>query len=708
MTTLSSILQTSSTALSVAQLGINTVSNNVANLNTAGYVREVVNQNAVSNQGLGAGVAASSIVRVANQYLQNASLSASGAAGQASAVSSTLTQAQSLFGDPTSTTSYFNQLNTVFSDLSAAAADPTSSLSSTQAVNDVSEFLSQSQSISGSLSQLSGSADGAINNDVTQVNQLLSQISTLNTDITAITSASGQASDLQNSQSQLINQLSSLVGVKVTSTAYGGVNVSTSGGAQLVSQFGAATLSYNATSSTNGQVSISQLGGSTPQIITVTGGDMGGQLSLRNSQIPGLQSQLSEFVSQTVNALNQAHNAASSVPPPAQLTGTDTGMDLATDVTGFTGKTNIAVVAANGQLQHTVAIDFSAGTVTVDGGTPASFTPTTFLSTLQTAMTSVGGTASFSNGALSLSTSTAGSGLAIQDDPTTPSAKAGRGFSQFFGLNNLVTSGQITNYNTGLTGSSANGFAAGGQIAFGINDASGNLITDVNVTVPSGGTIQGVINALNSTAGGVGGFGQFSLNSAGALSFTPSSPGSASLNVVSDNTQWTGGGGSISQLFGIGDAQRAGRTNSYAVRSDIASDPSNLALATLNLGAATTGQPVLVAGDGSGGQLLANAGGTLQSFSAAGSSGAMSTTVTDYAAGFAGSLANAATTAASASTNASAVQTEADNQRQSVEGVNLDQELVNLTTYQQAYSASARLITATQDMFSTLITMLGT
>jgi len=43
---------------------------------------------------------------------------------------------------------------------------------------------------------------------------------------------------------------------------------------------------------------------------------MGGQLSLRNTQIPGLQSQLSEFVTQTVNSINQAHNAASSVPPP--------------------------------------------------------------------------------------------------------------------------------------------------------------------------------------------------------------------------------------------------------------------------------------------------------------------------------------------------------------------------------------------------------
>ena len=99
MTTLSSILQISSAGLASAQTGINTVSNNVANLNTAGYVREVVNQGTITNQGLGAGVSVTGVVRAANQYLQNASLSASGAAGQASAISGILDQAQALFGD---------------------------------------------------------------------------------------------------------------------------------------------------------------------------------------------------------------------------------------------------------------------------------------------------------------------------------------------------------------------------------------------------------------------------------------------------------------------------------------------------------------------------------------------------------------------------------------------------------------------------------
>lgn len=708
MTALSSILQTASAGLAAAQTGINTVSNNVANLNTAGYVREIVNQGTVNNLGLGAGVSVSSVTRAANQYLQNTSLQASGTAGLASAVSGILGQAQSLFGDPTSTTSYFNQLNSVFADFSAAANNPTSTLTGAQAINDVNQFLDQSQSIDGSLKSLSGQADSGISNDVDQINQLLGQISQLNTDITSTTAANGQAADLQNSQSQLVNQLSSLIGVKVSSTASGGVNVTTTGGAQLVGQFGAATLSYTSTANATGQVSITQPASQKAQALAVTSGDIGGLLSLRNTQIPGLRSQLSEFVTQTVNAINQAHNASSSVPPPAQLNGTDTGLDLPTAISGFSGDTTIAVVNSSGQLQHSYAIDFTGaggGTISVDGGAATAFTPANFLTSLNTALGGAG-TASFNNGALTLTASVAGTGLAIQDNAATPSSNAGRGFSQYFGLNNLITTNAITNYNTGLKSTDASGFTPGGTITFGVNDASGNPITDITVTMPAAGNVQGVINALNSSATGVGLYGQFSLSGTGALTFTPATQGGSTLTVVNDQTQRGAGGPSLSQLFGIGDAQRASRTATYSVRSDIQANPSALALATLNLSAGA-GQPVLTVGDGSGGLLLAAAAGTTQSFDAAGTSAATATTVTRYSAQFAGSLANAATAASQASTNATAVQNEAETQRQSVEGVNLDQELVNLTTYQQAFSASARLVTATQDLFSTLLTMLG-
>lgn len=705
MTTLSSILQNSSAGLAIAQAGIGTVSTNVANLNTSGYVREELEQNSVANGGITSGVTSSGVVRAANQYLQNASLAANGVAGQAGAVTNYLSQAQSLFGDPSTASGYFNQLNSVFSDFSSLALDPTSTVAGTQALSDVNQFLSQSQSISTSLTNLSGTVDNSLGNDVSQVNQLLSQISSLNSTITATSAADGQTADLQNSQSELINQLSSLIGVKTTPTSSGGVVVTTDSGTQLVGQYGAATLSYSSSATGLGQVSVTSVtSDQQPQPLAVSSGDMGGLLSLRNTQIPGLQNQLGQFVTQTVNALNQASNASSSVPPPAQLNGQNIGLDLPTAVSGFSGTATIAEVNASGMLQHSVAINFSAGTISVDGGAATAFTPATFLSKLQTAMTSIGGSASFANGALSLSTGVSGDGLAIQDNATSAN---GQGFSQYFGLNNLISSGQITNYNTGLTATNANNFTAGGAISFAINDANGNPMTTVTVNVPSGGTMQSVLNALNANAGGVGLYGQFSLGAKGALTFTPTTSG-VGLTVNSDTTHWSSAtGASLSQLFGLGATASSSAVASYSVRSDIQANPALLQTATLDLSAASSNQPVLTSGDGSGAQLLAQAGSTTQSFAAAGSAAAISTSVTQYASQFAGSIANTASAASTASTNATSLQNEATSQLQSVEGVSLDQELINLTTYQQAYNASARLVTATQDMFQALITMVG-
>ena len=51
--------------------------------------------------------------------------------------------------------------------------------------------------------------------------------------------------------------------------------------------------------------------------------------------------------------------------------------------------------------------------------------------------------------------------------------------------------------------------------------------------------------------------------------------------------------------------------------------------------------------------------------------------------------------------------TEADLSRKSVSGVNLDEEMTNLVAAQRAYQASARLMTAVDEMLDTLISHTG-
>ena len=199
-------------------------------------------------------------------------------------------------------------------------------------------------------------------------------------------------------------------------------------------------------------------------------------------------------------------------------------------------------------------------------------------------------------------------------------------------------------------------------------------------------------------------YGAFSLDADGAMTFAANAKGS-SLSVLNDDTERGAGGPSISELFGVGLAQRGGRAERFEVRTDIAGNPLKLALATLDLSQATAGKPVLAVGDGRGAVRLAQSGESMAGFDAAGGLAASTMTVSRYASELAGSIARKADAASSRQTIAEAVASEADTRRSSAEGVNLDQELISMTTYQQAFNASARLVQASKDMYDTLLTM---
>ena len=698
---LSAITSAAVSGLQTAQTGLSAVSDNIANVDTVGYVRKVVDQVSTASAGLGSGVSVQQVQLAANQFLEDASRSASADSGAAGASASLWDQAQSLFGDPSSDTSFFAGLDQVFSSFSTLASSPSSTAAQAGALDQVSNFLGQAQTISGQLQSLSSQADTNITADVGQVNQLLSQIDSLNVQIARASIGGADATGPQNQQSQLIDQLSSLMDVKVSARAQGGVTVRASDGMVLAGD-GAATLSYDP-SGPQGEISVTSTNGVTELLGSrLTSGEIKGYLDLRNTDLPAVSDQLSELVSQTANQLNAVHNDYSAVPAPNQLTGRDTGLDLPTAVGGFTGSTTVAVVNGAGVVQQRVDIDFDTLTMSVNGGASVSFTPSTFLSTLNTSLGS-SGSASFTNGALSI-TAASGDGVAVADPGSPPSQKAGRDFSTFFGLNDLVRSTGISDYDTGLTLADQNGFTPGSQITFAVNGSDGSLLTDVKVTVPAAPTMNDLVNALNAPSGGVGLYGSFALDANGQLAFTATPGSGITLGVVADNTSRGAGGPSMSQLFGLDDQVRAGRAATFSVRSDIAQDPSLLSLAKLNLSAAA-GTPSLALGDTSGADALSQVGLSSTVFDAAGGMGRVTQTLSDYAAGVAGQIARKSAAADSAKTAADSVVSEANTRRSSIEGVNLDQELIQLTTYQQAYNASARMIQAAKDMYDTLLNM---
>ena len=698
---LNSILNIATSGMMAAQTGLRVVSDNVANINTAGYVRKTISQSNLVSNGMGVGVNIDAIKRATDKFMAAASLNGASDTGRTAVIATAMDNAQKLFGDPSAKTNYFATLDDVYAAFSMAVDDPSSTLLRSSAVTKVEDFLSESKRITASLSNQITDTDNRIGADVSRVNDLLKQIDSLNADITRAHMAGADGTGSENVQSGLIDELSTYMNIQVSDRTNGGVTVRSAEGVSLAGS-GPAVLTYNQSGPANGYLTVvtANSGGQVSPFY-VSNGELQGLLELRNKDLPNLSDQLGEFVSRAAEELNRASNASSAVPAPNSMTGKDTGLDAATAFKNFTGKTTIAITNAAGAIVQRVDVDFTAGTMTVNGAAGPAFTNTNFLTQLNTAL---GGTATagFANGELSLDTTTATNGIAIADDAATPSTKAGKGFSQFFGLNDVIRSSGYSPYETGMVASDPSGFSPGQTLTLRLTDTDGSRIRDIQVAIPTGtGTMQETIDALNSRNAGVGLYGSFALGSKGEVTFTANTATPVSLSVVEDLTQRGATGPSLSQLFGVGMSERSTRGGLFHLDPAMDADPSKLPFAKLDLTVAA-GVPALAVGDGRGALAMAKAGDSVTTFAGAGDAAGSKKSVLTYGADFSGSIARKAAAATSRKEAAESVQTEVNAQRQSQEGVNLDEELVNLTTYQQAFNASARLIQATKDMFDVL------
>ena len=197
----------------------------------------------------------------------------------------------------------------------------------------------------------------------------------------------------------------------------------------------------------------------------------------------------------------------------------------------------------------------------------------------------------------------------------------------------------------------------------------------------------------------------FALGADGTLSAAPSSsyPG-YKLNVTTDSTTRGTTGVSFSQLFGLGVTQAGAAASGFAVNSDIVNAPDHLAFAQSGITAASAmGDTIVTSGDARGLVALQTVSSTKFTFAKAGGLGAQSASLSDYAANFYQDIAVRSQTAKTNNTAQTDRLTEVHTRQSSVSGVNIDEELTNMMTYQQAYSAGARVLQTVQSLFDTLL-----
>jgi flagellar hook-associated protein 1 FlgK len=152
----------------------------------------------------------------------------------------------------------------------------------------------------------------------------------------------------------------------------------------------------------------------------------------------------------------------------------------------------------------------------------------------------------------------------------------------------------------------------------------------------------------------------------------------------------------------MGSAATAARATEIGVNTTIAADSSRLAVGRPDLSAAI-GAKVIEAGDNRGASALLAARDSTHSFSAAGVLGAQTSTLATYAARLGGEAGRLASDANRQAIGAAAIATAAADRRGEIEGVSIDDELMRMTVYQNAYAASARVIQAATEMLDVLM-----
>jgi flagellar hook-associated protein 1 FlgK len=702
--TISSIMQTGLSALTANQQALKATSTNVANVNTVGYSRLDVQFRSASSAG-GTGGVSVDVNRIANAYLAAAEMRGAADVSAADQLSQFMDRAQGLLGDPSASGTVFATLDPVFSAFGALSVDPASALRRSESLSDLQTLLSQLGTTHNELSALRDEANSKLQSTMDEANSLMQGIAKLNQAIQKAQVGGQSSSEAQTEQSRMLDRLSEIVDVRVQQRPLGGIEVRTTDGL-LLADLDAGRLAL-ATSGPGGPYPAAAIiaprtTNEIPIESHLQGGELKGLLRARDRELPDLMQAFGEFAGGAADAINAAHNAGTAMPPPSQITGRNTGL-IATDRLNFSGATNIGFLNADGQVLNNYRIDFSTGTITDEGGAVTNFANS--VGDLTTALNTAfgaNGTASFAGGSLQIATSVNGPGIAITDDPTTPALRSGKGFSHTFGLNDLVSKSSPFNFSTGLSGADLHGFTAGDTVRFAMRNTDGSILQTVDFTVGSGTTIASLRSDLDAA---LNGYAQTTFDANGKLSFNITNKDVGSVDVLRDTTLRGDTGISMSGLFGLGEEIPAARATGLQIRSAISADPNLIAAGQADLAGAAVGTRVLTQGDGRGALKLEAAGSTSRSFAQAGSLTAQTTSVNDYAArlaGFAGGRAQALDGAKAA---AASVRDEVKTRRQSEEGVNIDEELVKMTTYQQAYSAASRMITAAKDLYDILLNM---
>lgn len=355
--------------LNVNQRSLAVLSNNIANANTEGYSRQVVEQSQLILDGQGTGVRIDDIVRKVDKYLDRSIQRETSTVGQADRIADFYQRIQILMGEPGQSNSIDEYISNFFDSLQALAETPERVSFQTTVTTTADALAKEISGLAHSLEDLRYQADQDINSAVSDINNELSHLDTLNTAINRAYGLGSPTAGLLDERDKSLEKISKYMDIQTYFEESGAVKVYTANGVGLVDE-DVHQLSYRPMSGVDAFIvndSVSPLqvlslddngkqirapenimsGGVEGDVTSLLkGGELQGLHELRDQLIPEILGQMDMLASRLRDQVNAIHNDGAGFPPAEELSGTR--LVTADQAYDWSGQVRIAVLETDG------------------------------------------------------------------------------------------------------------------------------------------------------------------------------------------------------------------------------------------------------------------------------------------------------------------------------------------------------------------------
>ena len=336
-------ISTALSSLRTQRVAIDVAGQNIANVNTPGYVRQRVDMTA------GIGVNVSAISRLHNGILGDRSRTESAQLQNLSIASNVVNDVEGVFPEPT-TYGFQEKLDALWSSFSNVARDPNNAAARVQVLSQANAAADWLNNAAAELEDITANYSSGLANLVTTVNGYAKELSELNVAVSQSVENTQAANALLDRRGYVADQLAQLVGGSYHTNDLNQLSV-TLGGGTLAGPSTYATLQV---ASAGGVTSLQWAGDSTTA--TVTSGAANGYLTAVNTTVDSWMTTLDSVAS----ALTTTVNAV-------QTTGFDQDGNAGANLFSGTTAATISVALTDGADIAASAIAPSGGVASLDG-----------------------------------------------------------------------------------------------------------------------------------------------------------------------------------------------------------------------------------------------------------------------------------------------------------------------------------------------------